>query len=90
MGIRSPVHSFTPCFVICNTWPGWLAVLPSFGFQCTHLVQPIRCVVVINAPPPPWLPALAVTSSLPPLRVVVVPIWVHARLQPVGTVLPHF
>ena len=39
MGIRSPVHSFTPCFVICNTWPGWLAVLPSFGFQCTHLVS---------------------------------------------------
>lgn len=38
MGIRSPVHSFTPCFVICNTWPSWLAVLPSFGFQCTHLV----------------------------------------------------
>jgi len=39
MGIRSPVHSFTPCFVICDTWPGWLAGLPSFGFQCTHLVS---------------------------------------------------
>jgi len=48
MGICFSPSAFTPCFVVCDTWPGWLAILPSFGFQCLHLV--------CSSPSAPWLP----------------------------------
>jgi hypothetical protein len=40
MGRRSIVTAFTPCVVLAEAWPGWLSVLPSYGFRCCQLLVP--------------------------------------------------
>lgn len=39
MGIRftRPEAAGTACWVVSDSWPGWLHVLPSFSFLCKHL-----------------------------------------------------
>ncbi len=49
-GLRSASVSTTPCFVISDSWPGWMAILPSFAFHCLYLFVPNSDA--------PWLPTL--------------------------------
>jgi hypothetical protein len=50
LGIRSPPGTPVPCYVVSDSWPGWLSILPSFAFICTHLyVHQLEAA---------WLPSL--------------------------------
>jgi len=60
LGIRSSSLAPTPCFVVSDSWPGWLSILPSFGFTCS--------VLLITDASVPWLAALL--QSHPRCRVV--------------------
>ena len=50
LGIRSPPGTPVPCYVVSDSWPGWLSILPSFAFICTHLY--------VHQPEAAWLPSL--------------------------------
>jgi hypothetical protein len=50
VGQRRTVAPPTSCTVVADTWPGWLLVLPSHGFRCSHLLVPDLSA--------PWLPFL--------------------------------
>ncbi len=55
LGVRRPPGDFTPCAVVTDTRPGWLSVLPSFGFHC--------CTLFVPDPSAPWLPTLLHSHS---------------------------
>jgi len=50
VGIRRRSDTVTLCAVLMDSWPGWLAALPSHSFMCSHLFTP--------DPFAPWLPPL--------------------------------
>ncbi len=69
MGIMPslPSTDSTPCYVMSDTWPGWLHVLPSFSFICRHLFT--------SHASNPWVaqlvashPGCCVTSLTPHMR----------------------
>jgi hypothetical protein len=50
LGLHRPSHCHTHCTVVSDSWPGWLAILPSNAFQCHRLF--------IIDPSASWLPVL--------------------------------
>jgi hypothetical protein len=50
MGRQSIATAFTPCVVLADAWPGWLSVLPSYGFCC--------CQLLVPDPSLPWIQIL--------------------------------